>query len=744
MKKHFTSKLVLIIGLLSFATNSFAQPTQDYSQKFNGDQIVVSTNTTTLNLGSTFTMEAWVYLKVASPYGIVLGKTFNPRANDPYQNYVISFDGTGLKPELVQTTGVVGSYRAATSPIPIILNTWTHLAASLNLGILKFYVNGVLVATSSSVGIPNNSPNVPFSIGSGSTPTSQTTCCGIIGAIKQVRVWNTERTLTQIAANKNLNLTGSETGLQACYPMNESSGQIINDISPNANHLIRGVTSNAETQDPTPVLEGNLGTFFTFTEIALPAIANSYDAIYAVNFNNDAYEDIVVSSIVWPPTIPASSQPLLAFTNNGNMNFSSAPAFVGNNQVVHPRDYCIGDFNGDSKTDLFIVDHGTDVSPFPGGQNQLFLQNTSGQLVNTPANIPTILDFSHNTATADIDKDGDLDIYVCNINGKDNIGPRFLINNGSGNFTVSTSRIPSNITNLLTNSVFMSSRFADIDKDGDMDLILGSIEGRNISKDLLLINNGAGNFTTGSAMPDRYGNSAWGTVSITVGDFNNDTWPDLLMSSLYQYQTCQIQLLINNQNGTFTDKTSNIPQSWGTIDTWINWIETGDFNNDGKIDFVCSEFGSDHLKLYLNKGNANFIEVSEILSIPTGNSIMSLKARDLDNDGRTDIAFICATKVIIAKNVKNYVVDNLNSTDFEKERKNSIVVYPNPAKNQINLQFPNQVVVDKVRITDLTGKVILEQTTNTTQVNVAKLAAGLYIIQAFSGKEKFQSKFIKE
>ncbi len=84
------------------------------------------------------------------------------------------------------------------------------------------------------------------------------------------------------------------------------------------------------------------------------------------------------------------------------------------------------------------------------------------------------------------------------------------------------------------------------------------------------------------------------------------------------------------------------------------------------------------------------------------------------------------------------------STNKNNIYKNSIAVYPNPAKNKINLQFPNQVAVDKIRITGLTGKVILEQTINTTQVNVEKLAIGLYIIQAISGKELFQTKFIKE
>jgi hypothetical protein len=738
------NKYYSLVVLLSFATNSFAQPTQDYSQKFNGDQIFVSTTTTTLNLGSTFTMEAWVYLKAASAYSIVMGKTFAPRSDNPFQNYVISFDGTGLKPEFAQSSGVVNSYRTATSPTPIALNTWTHLAASLSAGIMKLYVNGVLVATSFSAGNPSSLTNVPFSIGSGSTPTSQTTCCGIIGAIKQARVWNTERTITQIATNKNLNLTGSEAGLLACYPMNESSGQLISDSSPNANHLIRGITSSVENQDPTPTSTANLKTYFTFTDIALPVLSSGhYEELYAINYNNDNYTDVLISNLV-PPTYPATYTNLLAFTNNGSMNFTSSNPFVGTSQLVHPRDYCTGDFNNDNLTDLFIADHGTDIYPGPGGQNLLYLQNASGKLVSSESKIPAILDFSHNTATADIDNDGDLDIYVANIGGGSNVKPRFLINNGTGNYTVLTTNFPSSIFNLLANDVYMASRFADIDKDGDMDLILGALDSRNIPKDLILLNNGKGIFTAGSPLPNRYGTSAWGTVSIAVADFNNDTWPDLLMSTLFEYQTCQLQLLINNKNGTFTDATANIPQVWGTSNTWIKSVDIGDFNNDSKVDFICSTYGNTTPKLYLNTGNANFIDVSDIISLPPYNGITSIRARDFDNDGRIDIGFICTSKLIIAKNIQNYVVDNLNNTDFEKDRKNSIVVYPNPTKNQVNLQFPNQVAVDKVSITDLTGKVIQEQTTNTTQVNVEKIASGLYIIQAFSGKEKFQTKFIKE
>jgi hypothetical protein len=74
----------------------------------------------------------------------------------------------------------------------------------------------------------------------------------------------------------------------------------------------------------------------------------------------------------------------------------------------------------------------------------------------------------------------------------------------------------------------------------------------------------------------------------------------------------------------------------------------------------------------------------------------------------------------------------------------TINVFPNPTTSIVNLNISNAVNIDKVVVVDITGKTVLRQNQNTTQVNVEKLAAGLYIIEAFSGNEKFQTKFIKE
>jgi uncharacterized delta-60 repeat protein len=83
----------------------------------------------------------------------------------------------------------------------------------------------------------------------------------------------------------------------------------------------------------------------------------------------------------------------------------------------------------------------------------------------------------------------------------------------------------------------------------------------------------------------------------------------------------------------------------------------------------------------------------------------------------------------------------LSTTGFVKE---ALVVYPNPASTLLTVQNNNNTVIDSITITDLMGKVVLTQTTNTNQVNVAPLASGTYFLEATSGKDQFTTKFVKE
>ena len=84
--------------------------------------------------------------------------------------------------------------------------------------------------------------------------------------------------------------------------------------------------------------------------------------------------------------------------------------------------------------------------------------------------------------------------------------------------------------------------------------------------------------------------------------------------------------------------------------------------------------------------------------------------------------------------------EQLSTVSFNK---NIMTVYPNPSTSFLYFQLPNNDLADKVIITDLKGKVVLQQTTKTKQIETDKLTSGFYIIQVFSRNNHWQTKFIK-
>ena len=73
-----------------------------------------------------------------------------------------------------------------------------------------------------------------------------------------------------------------------------------------------------------------------------------------------------------------------------------------------------------------------------------------------------------------------------------------------------------------------------------------------------------------------------------------------------------------------------------------------------------------------------------------------------------------------------------------------IVVFPNPTSSLLNLSVNDSIILNKVTIVDITGKVVIEQTENLSTINVEQLAKGVYILTAYAGDKKYQEKFIKE
>lgn len=88
---------------------------------------------------------------------------------------------------------------------------------------------------------------------------------------------------------------------------------------------------------------------------------------------------------------------------------------------------------------------------------------------------------------------------------------------------------------------------------------------------------------------------------------------------------------------------------------------------------------------------------------------------------------------------------NFNTLSLNSFRNEAFVkVYPNPATSMLNVQIPNAAAIDKIVVSDITGKIIMKQTKNSSQINVENLVKGLYILEVYSSRNKFQTKFIKQ
>lgn len=74
---------------------------------------------------------------------------------------------------------------------------------------------------------------------------------------------------------------------------------------------------------------------------------------------------------------------------------------------------------------------------------------------------------------------------------------------------------------------------------------------------------------------------------------------------------------------------------------------------------------------------------------------------------------------------------------------NSVIVFPNPAQSILNIKVP-QKTIDKIRITDLSGKTVIDKNTDTSTLDIENLAAGIYMLQVTSGKQQFETKFVKQ
>jgi hypothetical protein len=346
----------------------------------------------------------------------------------------------------------------------------------------------------------------------------------------------------------------------------------------------------------------------SFTKITTGAIVNDGGWSYAccwADFNNDGKPDLFVCNN------QTGNKNNMLYMNNGDGTFTKVTTGVVVTDGGSSYGCTAADFDNNGTIDLFVANYGENNFLYSNNGNGTFTKITTGAIVNDGGN-------STGCAWADYDKDGYVDLFVCNRNQ-----PNFLYhNNGNGTFTkITTGAIVTN------NSNSGGCAWADYDNDGYPDLFVANA---GPAADFLYHNNGNGTFTqiTNDPVVNDVINSSGGSW----GDYNNDGYPDLFVTGGV-IGTTNDRLFLNNGNGTFT-KILNDPIV--NVNHWAGGSSWGDFDNDGWLDMFVG--GYDGLNLvFKNNANGTFSSIDTGILVTDGNYKEAAGWCDYDNDGYLDI-----------------------------------------------------------------------------------------------------------
>ena len=709
-----------IVFLFYYSEISFAQltpPGQEYVLSFGSEKVAIAPVNASLNLGSEFTMEAWIFPQ-GNQDAVIMGKHLDAGHIESVSYIIQTVDGG--KVEFIQTIGDAGSRTSVISSNILVTNSWTHVAAILGSGTMKLYINGIEEGNIANPGTPLNE-SIPFAIGN-SYDENHETGAGFFGHFAQVRIWNKALTTTEIVDNASVYLNGDEADLIAYWPLDDGDGQIARDLAANGLDLMLGTTTEEDEHDPKWVYSVFVNdTYFTIA---------SYDSIpmgggQLIDFDSDGDLDYIGIN-----EIKQWLQMLKAARNDGLGNFTDATTEVLGADTVkltHPGSLVlIADFNGDGRDDAFIGDMGIDAPPFGGAQNRIFIQNSNGMLIDeTVSRLPSFNGFTHANALGDIDGDGDFDIFAKDspgiIDGTGHAG--FYVNDGDGYFTFDMTRTP---PELVEHDLFWAHTIADIDNDGDNDLFAGSSKSGPVGfeyfeyRDVLILNNGQGYFDYApietfpiNDPPDYFSISQ---PEIVAADVNNDGWVDFLqeMSPKERIEPApgKIKLLLNNANGTFRDANTKLP-----FFESLCYPVVADLNNDGNPDIISNIVPMIGMALFMNRANVDFINAIPIIPPAPYNTYAGIHLGDLDSDGDVDILSTDGNGLVFIRNEKPFnvlehfplqvpPVPELISPDNESSvSTNPVLIWTDSLETSCNVQVSTDPEFSTLVI-DITGVVL--------------------------------------
>ena len=414
-----------------------------------------------------FTIEGWALLGLPSKGGLIFGKV-EDSGTGSLSLYLNESDGRSL---ILRQNRPGGFTASSTLKLP--LGEWVHLAVVNRDMKVELYANGGLLFGVELTGGEDSLSTAAFSIGyayDANADLSDSSCDDFSGVMKQVKFWSRPLSEDELMASATNFAAVDKLGLETHWPLDDGSGQFAKDLGPNGLDLILGTGEDADDADPRWATGAAFPAEPIFSVIQTERReGHLVNRLMPIDFDRDGTIDFVGSEV--------TSDRFLAFKIDEDKKLLEVTDSAIEQRERDTHDSCptlidLGDFNGDGITDVIIADFGLDAFPGGGHPQTILIGTEDGRLVDESlTRLPQVLDATGNVSAGDIDNDGDTDVYIDNIAGFYNIGSYFIINDGSGNFTVDDSRIPHLIT---SNEVrYNRALLVDVDMDSDLDLVLG-------------------------------------------------------------------------------------------------------------------------------------------------------------------------------------------------------------------------------------------------------------------------------
>ncbi|MEM9889017.1 MAG: T9SS type A sorting domain-containing protein [Bacteroidota bacterium] len=395
------------------------------------------------------------------------------------------------------------------------------------------------------------------------------------------------------------------------------------------------------------------------------------------------------------------------------------------------KDLVVTPNNEDNTTDYFNMwwykNTNTDASPIFELQNQSFL--TEETLDFGSGSHPTFVDYND---------DGLMDIVVGTVGYFEDAGnrdPRLILIKNIGTATAPVYEVEDdnflNFRQFKEQSWNFSPAFGDLDSDGDLDLLVGEETGS-----IFFVENTSSSttqFRTDFIQPNYMSIDIGASSTPHLVDINQDGLLDLLVGER-NGNVNYFQNVGTAKEAFFQSDQTLAPntQIFGRIDAREPGFVTGlsspvAVNTTQGLKIVTGT-AKGQIELYDFYG-ADLNETFELLQAPMGNikegSRSHASFSDINRDGKLEVVVGNYRGGLAMYGTDLESDTNVSNQDFIKEIKD-FVLFPNPAKDQINWQ--TNAVFDQIQVYSVLGQIVLniERSNNISQLDISTLSAGVY------------------